>query len=107
MVREFGLSDAIGPVSYSGPSAGYPGLAAARGYSEHTQWLVDQEVAALLTEAETRARDLLTSHREALAQLTAALLEQETVTGDQVRALAWASMGTAGERFSSTNRVSR
>jgi cell division protease FtsH len=92
MVREFGLSETIGPVSYSEPPAGYPALAAARGYSEHTQWLVDQEVAALLTEAETRARDLLTSHREALAQLTAALLEQETVTGDQVRALAWAPM---------------
>ncbi len=91
MVREFGLSEAIGPVSYSGPAAGYPGLAAARGYSEHTQWLVDQEVAALLTKAETRARDLLISHRAALAQLTAALLEQETVTGDQVRALAQAA----------------
>ena len=91
MVREFGLSEAIGPVSYSGPPAGYPALAASRGYSEHTQWLVDQEVAALLTKAETRARDLLTSHREALAQLTAALLEQETVTGDQVRALAQAA----------------
>ena len=90
MVREFGLSEAIGPVSYSGPPAGYPALAQ-RGYSEHTQWLVDQEVAALLTKAETRARDLLTSHREALAQLTAALLEQETVTGDQVRALAQAA----------------
>ena len=63
MVREFGLSEAIGPVSYSGPAAGYPGLATARGYSEHTQWLVDQEVAALLTKAETRARDLLISHR--------------------------------------------
>jgi cell division protease FtsH len=88
MVREFGLSEAVGPVSYSGPPAGYPGLAASRGYSEHTQWLVDQEVAALLTRAETRARDLLTSHREALARLTAALLEQETVTGDQVRAIA-------------------
>jgi cell division protease FtsH len=107
MAREFGLSEAIGPVSYSGPPTGYPGLGAARGYSDHTQWLVDQEVAALLTEAETRARVLLTSHREALAQLTAALLEQETVTGDQVRALAWASMGTASERSSSTNRVSR
>ena len=88
MVREFGLSEAIGPVSYSGPPAGYPAFAAARSYSEHTQWLVDQEVAAILTKAETRARDLLTSHRDALNQLTAALLEQETVTGDQVRALA-------------------
>ena len=27
MVREFGLSEAIGPVSYSGPPAGYPALA--------------------------------------------------------------------------------
>jgi cell division protease FtsH len=87
MVREFGLSDKIGPVSYSGPPAGHPGFAPSRSYSEHTQWLVDQEVAALLTTAETAARDLLTCHREALDRLTAALLEQETVTGDQVRAL--------------------
>jgi len=91
MVRDFGLSQALGPVSYSGPPDGYAGLAAPRTYSEHTQQLVDQEVAALLTEAEIRARDLLTSHRDALNQLTAALLEQETITGDQVRALAQAS----------------
>ncbi len=62
---------------------------------------------ALLTKAETRARDLLTSHRVALARLTAALLEQETVTGDQVRALAWAPMTTASESPSSTNCISR
>ena len=68
MVRDYGLSQALGPVSYGGP----PGLAASRSYSERTQWLVDQEVTALLTQAETRARDLLTSHQEALTQLTAA-----------------------------------
>ena len=95
MVREFGLSEAIGPVSYSGPPASHPALTGGRGYSEHTQWLVDQEVAALLTNAETRARDLLTSHRDALNRLTAALLEQETVTGDQVRALARAASPAA------------
>jgi cell division protease FtsH len=93
MVREYGLSDKLGPVSYSGAAAGHPALAMERAYSEHTQWLVDQEVAALLTSAETRARDLLTQHKEALTQLTAALLEQETVTGDQVRALAGTSPG--------------
>ena len=89
MVREFGLSGKIGPVSYAGPPPGQPylGAAAPRGYSEHTQRLVDEEVAALLTNAETRARDLLARHQEALNQLTAALMEQETVTGDQVRAL--------------------
>jgi len=91
MVCDFGLSDALGPVSYSGAPAGHPALGAQRSYSEHTQWLVDQEVAALLTSAETRARDLLTQHKEALSLLTAALLEQETVTGDQVRALVHAT----------------
>jgi cell division protease FtsH len=88
MVCEFGLSDKVGPVSYNVPPAGHPAGAAARGFSEHTQWLVDQEVAALLARAEARAQDLLTRHREALAQLTAALLTQETITGDEVRALA-------------------
>jgi cell division protease FtsH len=93
MVRDFGLSNKLGPVSYSDPPDGLPGFGA-RAYSEHTQWLVDQEVADLLTSAETRARDLLTSHQEALSQLTTALLEQETITGDQVRALAAASPAT-------------
>ena len=88
MVCEFGLSDKVGPVSYSVPPGGHPAGTAARGFSEHTQWLVDQEVAALLARAEARARDLLTRHREALTQLTAALLAQETITGDEVRALA-------------------
>jgi cell division protease FtsH len=87
MVREFGLSDTIGPVSYTAPPPAHPGYPAARGHSEHTQWLLDQEVAALLATAETRATDLLTSHRDALTRLTALLLEHETITGDQVRAL--------------------
>jgi cell division protease FtsH len=91
MVCEFGLSEKVGPVSYNGPPAGHPAGAAARGFSEHTQWLVDQEVATLLARAEARARDLLTRHREALTQLTAALLEHETITGDEVRALAAAA----------------
>jgi cell division protease FtsH len=94
MVREFGLSNKLGPVSYTGQADGHPALGQ-RGYSEHTQWLVDQEVADLLTSAETRARDLLTQHTEALNQLTAALLEQETVSGDQVRALVQAARPAA------------
>ena len=92
MVGVYGLSEAIGPVSYGGPSGhAHLGPGAARGYSEHTQWLLDQEVTALLTRAEARASDLLIRHREALDQLAAALLEQETVSGDQVRALVQAA----------------
>jgi cell division protease FtsH len=87
MVQVYGLSQAIGPVSYGGPTIASHTGAPQRGYSEHTQWLLDQEVTALLTKAETRATDLLTRHHDALNQLAAALLEQETITGDQVRAL--------------------
>ena len=86
MVCEFGLSAKLGPISY--PPAGHPALGPARSYSEETQRLVDTEVAALVTGAEDRARHLLTTHREALTKLTAALLTQETVSGDEVRALA-------------------
>jgi cell division protease FtsH len=95
MVCEFGLSDKVGPVSYTSSPAGL--VAGGPSYSEHTQWLVDQEVSALLATAEARARDLLTRHRQALSQLTAALLAQETVTGDEVRALA-ASAGRAASQ---------
>ena len=88
MVRQFGLSQAIGPVSYAGAQTwSFSGPGAPRGYSEHTQWLIDREVAALLTRAEARARELLTGHMQALHQLTTALVERETITGDQVRAL--------------------
>jgi Peptidase family M41 len=60
---------------------------ASSGYSEHTQWLIDREMAALLTRAETRAQELLTRHMDALHRLTAALMDRETTSGDQVRAL--------------------
>jgi len=86
MVCQFGLSDPIGPVSYTGQGAlaGQPGQPR---HSGHTQRLIDEEIARLLRRAEDRARELLTQHRAALTQLVAALLDQETITGDQVRAL--------------------
>jgi cell division protease FtsH len=87
MITHYGLSQILGPVSYSEPPGSPAAFAAQRGYSEHTQQLIDQEVTALLVGAESRARQLLTQHQEALRQLTAALLDQETISGDQVRGL--------------------
>jgi cell division protease FtsH len=98
MVREFGLSEAIGPVSYGPPGHLHPVLTGSPGHSERTQWLVDREVTTLLTRAEARAQELLTVHQQALSQLTTALLEQETITGEQVRAIvAAASPGPPGK----------
>jgi cell division protease FtsH len=87
MVREFGLSDVIGPVGYGDGSPGFlpaPGLAH-RPYSESTQQHIDAEVKRLLQEAENRAVQLLRAHRPALDRLTELLLEQETVDGALVR----------------------
>jgi cell division protease FtsH len=110
MVREFGLSTALGPVSYAEAQTwSLSGRGAPHGYSEHTQWLIDREVATLLTSAEARARELLTEHMQALHQLTTALVERETITGDQVRALVRADSPAAAwaDRTVSPNSLTR
>jgi cell division protease FtsH len=90
MVREFGLSPALGPVGYGSDSPQYLGSEplTSRNYSEETQRVIDTEVSRLLREAEARAVELLRNNREALDALTQQLLEHETVTGDVVRAIA-------------------
>ena len=90
MVVEFGLSPALGPVSYSNGSTDYlgpsPDHAFGRPYSEETQRVVDQQVAQLLREAEQTALELLRTHRAALDRLSDLLLTQETVDGSVVLA---------------------
>jgi len=90
MVREFGLSPELGPVGYSSGNPQYLGgeQLSSRAYSEDTQRVVDTEVARLLREAEADAVRLLTEHRDALDALSGELLEQETVDGDVVVAIA-------------------
>ncbi|MGO9293606.1 MAG: ATP-dependent zinc metalloprotease FtsH [Streptosporangiaceae bacterium] len=88
MVREFGLSTALGPVGYpEGGSVflggGGPGLSS-RPFAEATQATIDSEVARLLREAEQAAVDQVRSHRGELSQLVELLLEQETVNGAAV-----------------------
>ena len=88
MVREFGLSPAIGPVGYpEGGSVflggGGPGMSS-RPFAEATQATIDAEVSRLLREAEEQAISLLRNNRAALRSVVALLLEQETVDGDAV-----------------------
>ena len=92
MVREFGLSETLGPVGYpEGGSvflgSGGPGMSS-RPFAEATQAEIDREVAKLLRDAEKRAVDLLSSRRSVLDALTNLLLEDETVDGSQVYRLA-------------------
>jgi cell division protease FtsH len=92
MVREFGLSDRLGPVGY--PQGGSVFLGgggngfSSRPYAESTQAAIDAEVARLLREAEETAVGLIKTHREMLAELVALLLEHETVDGAEVYRIA-------------------
>jgi cell division protease FtsH len=88
MVRDFGLSPAMGPVGYATGAADQleetAGQPWARPYAEQTQRLIDREAARLLREAEQRAVSLLSEHRSALDRLAALLADRETVDGQAV-----------------------
>jgi cell division protease FtsH len=56
-------------------------------YSEETARLIDEEVKQMLTEAHTRARDILVSHRLALEELAKLLLEKEVVDRPALQAI--------------------
>ncbi len=91
MVREFGLSPALGPVSYPTGGAVYLGGGAplsSRPFAEETQATIDAEVSRLLREAEQRALGVLEAHRDVLEALIERLLAEETVDGSEVYALA-------------------
>jgi cell division protease FtsH len=83
MVKEWGLSDALGPISYPGERrSGDPSFS--RPFAEETQRLIDQEVTRLLRQAEERATYLLSEHRDGLDRVVDLLLERETIDGDEL-----------------------
>ncbi|MEU7429933.1 ATP-dependent zinc metalloprotease FtsH [Streptomyces sioyaensis] len=89
MVRDFGLSPALGPVGYASGTpqrlGGEPPEAALqRPYSEHTQRIVDEETTRLVRQAEKRAVSLLREHRTALDALAERLITHETIAGSVV-----------------------
>jgi cell division protease FtsH len=86
MVREFGLSPALGPVGFASGSPMYLGSEQVRSrpYAEATQRVIDTEVAKLLREAEQRALGTLRGHRDGLKRLVELLLERETIDGADV-----------------------
>jgi cell division protease FtsH len=90
-VSQWGLSDEIGPVLVGDNEQElFLGreLQTRREVSERTAQLVDSEVSRVIKEAYLRATHVLTEHMELLHTVAAALLDRETLTGDEVNALA-------------------
>ena len=96
MVREWGMSDAVGPMAWSGQQQVFLGedlMTSGREYSDDTAKKIDDEIARILREQEERARATLTKHRRGLDLVAAALLEHETIDGATVAKLIQDGLG--------------
>lgn len=92
MIKAYGMSEKLGQVSLerdrqsiflqTGPSQ-TPG-----DYSEQTSREIDCEVRLLIDEQYERARDLIKAQEATLRHVAQALLEKETITGEELKALA-------------------
>ncbi len=90
MVSEFGMSDKLGRVRYHANEQevflGHS-VAQTQNMSDVTAQLIDDEVRRLVEEGEAKAREVLTAHKDELKRIAEALLEYETLSGDEVAAL--------------------
>ncbi len=86
MVREWGMSDRIGPMAWRSAGQVFLGddLMTNREYSDETARVIDEEVADILRNQERRCREVLSKHRNGLDLVARALLEHETISGEEV-----------------------
>ena len=91
MVTEFGMSEAIGPMTVGERDHEVflgRDISHRRDVSERTARLVDSEVKRILDQAYRYARETLRDHRDLMESIAAALLERETLDADDIEALA-------------------
>ena len=86
MVSQFGMSDAVGPLSLGRPDANAWMPGSVPKVSAHTSELIDKEVRRLLDEARVRAEKILNENRGLLNQLSALLIATEVIDGDELKA---------------------
>lgn len=89
MVTKWGMSDKLGPLQYEDQQESYLGMGGSQRLmtSGDTSKLIDAEIRALVDGGYKRASDLLTEHQDQLHLLAQALLEYETLTGDEIKQL--------------------
>lgn len=90
MVTKWGMSDKVGPVEYAQPEGesflGYSSSQPVR-MSNQTAQLIDDEIKAIVEGGLTRAKHVLGEHIDQLHLLANALLEYETLSGEEIKRL--------------------
>ncbi len=90
MVTQFGMSEKLGLASLEGPRHAtflMVPTQSAKEYSEETARLIDGELKQILSDAHTKARDILITQRTALEELAKLLLEKEVVDRPALQAI--------------------
>ena len=108
MVREWGMSERIGPMAWRPDEHVFLGeqISRSRDESEATAQLVDEEIRAILVAQEQRASAMLAQHRRALDAVARQLVEQETMSGERVRRIvAGGSTSVSPEKLPSSPSV--
>ncbi len=108
MVREWGMSDRIGPMAWGQQGTVFLGedLMHTRDYSEDTSRVVDEEIERILRAQELRAEQVLTDHRDGLDAVAAALLEHETIDGREIARMVDEAYGRPVHELPSGEEVS-
>jgi cell division protease FtsH len=97
MVREWGMSDKVGPMAWNGQQQVFLGedlMTSGREYSDSTAKMLDDEISRILHEQEQRAHDVLVKHRKGLELVAEKLLEDETIDGATVGRLVQEALET-------------
>ena len=83
MVQYFGMSDAVGNLSFY-DSSGAKGYNITKPYSEKTAELMDKEAKKIVDDVHKRTLDLVKAHREEFMQMGQLLLEKEVIFADDI-----------------------
>ena len=89
MVTEWGLSDEVGPIAYKNTDqqSFHPGIGRGSSISPETAKLIESEIKRFVTEAHETAVKVLKKKKKDWVALAEALLEYETLSGDEITVL--------------------
>ena len=85
MVTKYGFSEKLGPVNYSSGDEVFLGkdFSTKQNYSEEVANEIDEEIRSIIEEAFAECENILSGHMDQLTAVAEALLEVETLDGEQ------------------------
>ncbi len=91
MITEYGMSEVLGPITFGRRQDQQVFLgrdiARDRNYSEEVAYSIDKEVRRLIEDAYAKTEEMLTNNLDKLHLVAAALIERETLEGEELRQL--------------------